>query len=316
MRDVRGEALSASRGATDFGEYFVYFSFFLVVSALLLASLFFKLGIEQRVREVGLLRSVGFRVADVRRVFLQEGAVLALAGGVLGLAGALGYAWLIVDRPAHLVGGRRGHHRAQRARQRGVAGGRRCWGAWPRRSLCIWWTLRGLARVTERSLLAGDLDGRACRTPIGRRAAPRVAGGAGARGAWAWACWPPAPPARSIRPPRSSAPAPCCSVRRCRSWPIGPGVRPGRAVAGRGWGSVGRLGMRNVSYRPGRAVLSVAVVAAAAFILVTVGSFRRGPTAASADRGVRHRRLQRHGRVAGAARARPGHRRGTPARSV
>ena len=95
-RDVRVEALAASRGATDFGEYFLYFSFFLVVSALLLASLFFKLGVEQRVREVGLLRAVGFRVADVRRLFLQEGAVLALAGGVLGLAGALGYAWLIV----------------------------------------------------------------------------------------------------------------------------------------------------------------------------------------------------------------------------
>jgi hypothetical protein len=60
---------------------------------------------------------------------------------------------------------------------------------------------------------------------------------------------------------------------------------PGRAVAGRGWASVGRLGARNVSYRPGRTVLSVAVVAAAAFILVTVGSFRRGPTAASTDRG-------------------------------
>ena len=42
------------------GPYFVYFSFFLVVSALLLASLFFKLGVEQRVREVGLLRAVGF----------------------------------------------------------------------------------------------------------------------------------------------------------------------------------------------------------------------------------------------------------------
>ena len=28
---VRAEGLDASRGATDFGEYFVYFSFFLVV---------------------------------------------------------------------------------------------------------------------------------------------------------------------------------------------------------------------------------------------------------------------------------------------
>ena len=56
---MRTESLTASRGATDFGQYFVYFSFFLVVSALLLVSLFFKLGIEQRAREVGLLRAVG-----------------------------------------------------------------------------------------------------------------------------------------------------------------------------------------------------------------------------------------------------------------
>ena len=34
-RDVRTEGLAASRGATDFGEYFTYFSFFLVMSALL-----------------------------------------------------------------------------------------------------------------------------------------------------------------------------------------------------------------------------------------------------------------------------------------
>ena len=60
VRDVRAAGLDASTGATDFGEYFVYFSFFLVVSALLLTSLFFKLGVEQRLREVGLLRAVGF----------------------------------------------------------------------------------------------------------------------------------------------------------------------------------------------------------------------------------------------------------------
>ena len=36
VRDVRGGGLTASRGATDFGEYFTYFSFFLVISALML----------------------------------------------------------------------------------------------------------------------------------------------------------------------------------------------------------------------------------------------------------------------------------------
>src|SRR5207237_1350181 len=94
-RDVRTEGLAASRGATDFGEYFTYFSFFLVVSALLLASLFFKLGVEQRAREVGLLRAVGFTTARVARLFALEGLLLAGLGSLAGLAGA-------GDDPAHL----------------------------------------------------------------------------------------------------------------------------------------------------------------------------------------------------------------------
>jgi len=42
---VKAQGLEAAQGATDFGEYFVYFSFFLMVSALLLTGLFFRLGI-------------------------------------------------------------------------------------------------------------------------------------------------------------------------------------------------------------------------------------------------------------------------------
>src|SRR6185436_19266219 len=37
---VRAEGVAASKGATDFGEYFLYFSFFLVISALMLTALF------------------------------------------------------------------------------------------------------------------------------------------------------------------------------------------------------------------------------------------------------------------------------------
>src|SRR6185503_11481721 len=90
--DVRGAGLAASRGATDFGEYFTYFSFFLVAAALLLAVLFFRLAVEQRAREVGLLRAVGFSTPRVRRLFAAEGFVLALAGGVVGAGGAVAYA--------------------------------------------------------------------------------------------------------------------------------------------------------------------------------------------------------------------------------
>src|SRR5262245_25225731 len=92
VRDVRGSGLGASRGATDFGEYFTYFSFFLVVSALVLAALFFKLGIEQRVREVGLLRAVGFGPGRIRRLFMAEALVLSAVGGLLGAGGAIAYA--------------------------------------------------------------------------------------------------------------------------------------------------------------------------------------------------------------------------------
>ena len=93
---VRRLAIEASSGATDFGEYFTYFSFFLVVSALLLAILFFRLGVEQRLRQIGILRAAGFTIAHVRRLLLAEALVLATVGSALGVVGAIAYGQLIV----------------------------------------------------------------------------------------------------------------------------------------------------------------------------------------------------------------------------
>ncbi len=93
---VREQNLQASRGATDFGEYFLYFSFFLVISALLLTALFFKLGIEQRLREIGTLQAIGFSDSRIRRLFLSEGVLLAIIGSLLGVLGAIGYAELLM----------------------------------------------------------------------------------------------------------------------------------------------------------------------------------------------------------------------------
>ena len=96
LMPVRAAALDAAQGATDFGEYFTYFSFFLVVSALLLAVLFFKLGVEQRLRQIGILRAAGYTMATIRRLLLGEAVMLAVVGGVLGVAGAVAYGRLIV----------------------------------------------------------------------------------------------------------------------------------------------------------------------------------------------------------------------------
>src|SRR5262249_41506717 len=154
---VRSQGLEASRGATDFGEYFVYFSFFLVISALLLAALFFKLGIEQRVREVGLLRAVGYGPRAVRRLFLAEGIVLALAGSVLGVLGAVGYAAAIMYGLRTWWSGAVGTtgltlHVSPASLVIGALGGIVA------AVVCIAWTLRSLKHVSERSLLAGQLD--------------------------------------------------------------------------------------------------------------------------------------------------------------
>ncbi len=93
---ARAAGLEASKGATDFGEYFLYFSFFLVVSALMLAVLFFKLGVEQRLREIGTLQAIGFSMSTIRRLFLSEGLLLAAIGSLLGLALALAYGKLMI----------------------------------------------------------------------------------------------------------------------------------------------------------------------------------------------------------------------------
>jgi ABC-type antimicrobial peptide transport system permease subunit len=67
-----------------------------VISALLLTTLFFKLGIEQRIREIGLLRAVGFGPRKIRALFLSEGIVVALIGSAFGLLGAIAYAQLMM----------------------------------------------------------------------------------------------------------------------------------------------------------------------------------------------------------------------------
>ena len=168
---VRQQGLEASRGATDFGEYFLYFSFFLVISALLLAALFFKLGIEQRLREIGLLQAMGFPPSRIRALFLAEGMILASIGSVIGLVGAVGYGRLMmlglrtwwVDAVGTTM---LSLHVSPLLLLLGAAGGTFA------ALLCVVWTLRGLGKESTRSLLTDTL---------GRDWEPRGQGDTGTR---------------------------------------------------------------------------------------------------------------------------------------
>jgi putative ABC transport system permease protein len=287
-RDVRADGLAASRGATDFGEYFTYFSFFLVLSALILAALFFRLGVEQRAREVGLLRAVGFSTARVQRLFSGEGLVLAILGSLLGMAGAVAYGAVMMAGLRTWWSGAVGTttlhlHVSPLSLAAGAAG------ALIAAMVCIWWTLRGLARMSERSLLAGQIE------PPRRR---RRFGGPG-RGFSQSAAFAAMFAALGVT---LLALAFFGGLDRTASF-FGAGTsllaaglsgvafllgRPPRSsVDGHGWRPVWRIGLRNASDRPGRSILAIGVIASAMFIVIAVDAFRReGPPATDRRSGV------------------------------
>ena len=60
-------------------------------------------------------------------------------------------------------------------------------------------------------------------------------------------------------------------------------ARDARVVSGQGTWAVARLGFRSAAFRPGRSVLSAALIAAAAFIIVSVDAFRREGGALTPD---------------------------------
>ena len=285
---VKEQSLQASRGATDFGEYFTYFSFFLMVSALLLTTLFFRLGVEQRLREIGLLRAIGYSTKQVRSLFLREGLALAALGSVAGLIGAVAYGALMmfglrtwwvgavgttllelrVTPQSLLIGALSGIATAL---------------------VCVWWTLRSLRESSPRSLLAGSVED--VRSPgfsrlfFFRKIPPKggttsaiifgvlgvalliaaalkligQAGGFFGAGTllliailFFWSSW--------LRSDRK------------------------RTIQGQGSWPMARMGFRNATTRPGRSVLCIALIASATFIIVSVDAFRRDDRAGALDR--------------------------------
>ncbi|HJR61360.1 MAG TPA: ABC transporter permease [Vicinamibacterales bacterium] len=281
VQPVRRLAAEASVGATDFGQYFTYFSFFIVVSALLLAILFFRLGVEQRLRQIGVMRAAGFTVATVRRLLLIEAVALAAVGAIIGIVGAIGYGLLIMHglrtwwigavgtsqlvlhvTPASLGAGALG----------GIAAA----------VVCVLLSLRTVAKLSPRALLTAQAIGQepAGDARIGRRnrligtgfaalALVAIAAGFVAREAQPGAFF------------GAGAASLTAAMFLLSTWLRS---RPSSVIAGRGTKPVLRLGFRSAAFRPGRSVLSAALIASAAFIIVSVDAFRKGGGEIAGDR--------------------------------
>ena len=272
VRDVRRQALTASGGATDFGEYFAYFSFFLVASALLLALLFFRLGVEQRLRQIGILRATGFTIAQLRRLLVAEALVLAIAGSALGVLGALAYASVMMfGLRTWWVGAvgttRLSLHVSSMSLFIGAVAGI------VMAIACVTISLRSVARLSPRALLHAQViegDRFADRRPRRLEIAKWMLAAAGvAMLATAFAN-------RGLRTAMFfGAGATLLGASMCQ---VSLALRSRHAapIAGRGAWPVWRLGFRSAAYRPSRSVMSIALIASAAFIIVAVDAFRRG----------------------------------------
>ncbi|MCO6459167.1 MAG: ABC transporter permease [Pirellulaceae bacterium] len=96
FQPLKRQALEASAGTTPFDGLFLGLSLFIIAAALMLVALLFRLGVEQRAREVGILLAVGLARRQVAGLWVLEGLLVAALGGVLGVAAGVGYSWLML----------------------------------------------------------------------------------------------------------------------------------------------------------------------------------------------------------------------------
>jgi len=175
---IREQQLAASSGTTPFDGLFLSLSFFVILAAVMLIAMLFRLGLTQRMSQFGTLLAVGWNPRRVAVLVLGEGLLVAVAGVVLGVAGGFVYAWLVLWALRSLWVGAvtvpflTFHWTFQSLIIGSFAG----WGV---AAVTLWQTARGLTRLSTQDLLSQrDTDKMADRKS-GRGKLPLLAGALG-----------------------------------------------------------------------------------------------------------------------------------------
>jgi ABC-type lipoprotein release transport system permease subunit len=271
FQPVRANAARASSGAAEFGWYFLAFSSFLIVSALLLVGLLQRLNLDRRASEIGLLLAIGWSHARVRWLLLGEGTVLAAAGGIVGLAGALLYARLMLDllRANWPAGDSLGFLRLHVDHHSIVHG---YVGALAMSVLTILWAIRVLGKVSPRALLAGVITPERSAARSGRfpwSTCIVVVAALGAAAAVVAGFFAQGQEARAGSFFASGALVLVAWLAEVWTWLR----RTGRQSTPRP--SLTALGIRNAGRHAVRSLLTVGLLAAATFLIVAVESFHK-----------------------------------------
>lgn len=281
FRDTRRLALEAVANGSDFGALYLGFSSFILIAGLALTALLFRLGLERRAGEIGVLKAIGYRDARVRNLFLAEGAVVALVGACAGAMASAAYtpallAYLAATWPDASLG--RVLKPAFDPGAMALGGGM----AFAAGILSIIFSMRDLVRMQPLALLRGgtrQLDESVLKRP---RAGWLGAAGAVVAGAVLAACSPLLPPGE----PRSGGfftagllflaggiLALRAVLRLLLRIPLGAASRLPLAM----------LAGRNAARRPARSLVTAGLLATATFLLVAVEAFRREAHAPVAD---------------------------------
>lgn len=292
VQPVKFLGLQAASGTTDFSGLFIGFSFFMILSGLMLISLLVRLGIERRACEIGLLSAIGFSPSRIGRLLLLEQFAVVLFGAVIGIVAAVGYAGLLIYGLRTWWVGAVGTTELRLSAQPGsLAIGFA--GTLIAAGLSAWWGLRGLRKLSPRELLAGQ-------TEVTERDQTRAV----RRGRLLWiARWllllSLAVSVAVIVNDRSADEAFAglsvstvlfflvgmstlmAALCRFAAWLDGDRFA---SIIGLGQVALVRLSLRNATRQRRRSLLSLALIASATFLLVAVAAGRRNPAVETPDR--------------------------------
>jgi ABC-type antimicrobial peptide transport system permease subunit len=283
---IKQQGLAAASGTTPFDVLFLLLSMFIIGAALMLVWLLFRLGVEQRASEIGLLLALGWTRPKARRLWLVEGGVVAAIGAAIGVAGGVGYAWLMLTGlKTWWIGAISSPFLTLYITPLSLATG---FVTGLLVSLVtIWFSLWRLKRAVVRSLMAGEIVASAER---GTRNAERGSGGH-RRPYLPWTAGALflAAVGLAILASRLGGEAQAGAF-------LGAGAAllvslllaivvqlrsQGRSTLV-GGAALGRLAYRNAGRNVGRSTATIALMASAAFLIVAVSAFRMSPT----DQGI------------------------------
>ncbi len=291
IQPVKWLGLQAASGTTNFSGLFIGFSFFLILSGLMLISLLVRLGIERRASEIGLLSAIGFSPGRIGRLLLLEQFSIVLIGAAIGIVAAVGYAGLLIyGLRTWWVGAVGTTELRLSAQPRSLA--MAIVATLLAASFSAWWGLRGLRKLSPRELLAGQTElterdeARAARRGRLRRIANRllslsvtiiavvIAYGMPAKEAFSGLSW---STVLFFVVGMSTLTAALCAFA---AWLDKDHFA---LIIGSGQVALLRLSLRNATRQRRRSLLSLALIATATFLLVAVAAGRRNPALETPD---------------------------------